>query len=130
MRKPQPERVAAFFLASGKMARQPGLAGFRMAKRFVKKYRTKRAFKWLKRRLVPASVRAARVHRKWRRKDLEDWPPPGTDPAAGLGQYEYSHLSQNGEGGLIRFLFSEIRVGSSGPVELGFGAVPDKRRRP
>jgi hypothetical protein len=94
-----------------------------MAKRFVKKYRTKRAFKWLKRRLVPAGVRAARVHRKWRKKDLEDWPPAGADPAAGLGQYEYSYLSQNGEDGIIRFLFSEIGFESRRLVEFGFGAM-------
>jgi hypothetical protein len=94
-----------------------------MAKRFVKKYRTKKAFKWLKRRLVPAGVRAARVQRKWRRKDLEDWPPPGTDPTAGLGQYEYSYLSQNGEDGIIRFLFREIGFESRRLVEFGFGPM-------
>ena len=94
-----------------------------MAKHFVKKHRTKRAFKWLKRRVVPAGVRAARVQRKWRKKDLDDWPSPGIDPAAGLAQYEYSYLSQNGEDGIIRFLFSEIGFGSRRLVEFGFGSM-------
>ena len=93
-----------------------------MAKRFVKKYRTKRAFKWLKRLVVPRSVRAAKVRAKWRRKDREDWPPAGADPAAGLGQYEYSFLSQNGEDGIIRFLFDEIGFETRRFVEFGFGA--------
>lgn len=93
-----------------------------MAKRFIKKYRTKRAFKWLKRHLVPASVRAAKVRQKWRKKDRNDWPPAGAEPAAGLGQYEYSYLSQNGEDGIIRFIFSEIGFESRRCVEFGFGA--------
>ena len=94
-----------------------------MAKRFVKKYRTKKLFKWLKRRLVPAGLRAAKVRSKWGRKDLGEWPPAGTNPAAGLGQYEYSYLSQNGEDGIIRFLFSEIGFQSRRLVEFGFGAT-------
>lgn len=93
-----------------------------MAKRLIKKYRTKRAFKWLKRRLVPMRVRARKVQRRWRRDDRLDWPPAGADPAAGLPQYEYSLLSQNGEDGIIRFLFAEIGFESRYFVEFGFGA--------
>ncbi|MEX2122926.1 MAG: hypothetical protein WD795_03455 [Woeseia sp.] len=94
-----------------------------MARQFVKKYRAKRAFKWLKKRFVPASLRAAKVRRKWRRKDRGDWPPANAHPAAGLGQYEYSCLSQNGEDGIIRFLFAEIGFETRRFVEFGFGAV-------
>jgi hypothetical protein len=93
-----------------------------VAKQFVKKYRAKRAFKWLGRHLVPASVWAAKVRHKWRKKDRQDWPPAGAEPAAGLGQYEYSHLSQNGEDGIIRFIFSEIGFVSRRCIEFGFGA--------
>ncbi len=39
----------------------------------IKKYRVKRAFKWLKRLLVPRSVRANKVVRKWRMRDMADW---------------------------------------------------------
>jgi hypothetical protein len=93
-----------------------------VAKRLVKKYRTKRAVKWLKRRLVPLPVRARKTQRRWRRKDRQDWPPAGADPAHGLQQYEYSLLSQNGEDGILRFLFSEIGFRSRYFVEFGFGA--------
>ncbi|HEX2140207.1 MAG TPA: hypothetical protein VHG33_10890 [Woeseiaceae bacterium] len=93
-----------------------------MAKRLVKKYRTKRAVKWLKRRLIPLRVRARKTQRRWRRKDLQKWPPAGADPAGGLQQYEYSLLSQNGEDGILRFLFSEIGFDSRHFVEFGFGA--------
>ncbi|HEX7060765.1 MAG TPA: hypothetical protein VF200_02285 [Woeseiaceae bacterium] len=88
----------------------------------VKKYRTKRAFKWLKRCLLPAAVRARKAERRWRRRDREGWPPPGADPRKGLAAYEYSLQSQNGEDGILRFLFSEIGFGSRRFVEFGFGA--------
>jgi hypothetical protein len=94
-----------------------------LAKQFVKKYRTKRAFKWLRKHLIPAGVRATQVRRKWSRKDRQDWPPAGAEPAAGFGQYEYSYLSQNGEDGIIRFVFSEIGFASRRFVEFGFGAT-------
>lgn len=88
----------------------------------VKKYRTKRAFKWLKRRLLPVRVRARKVARRWRRRDRASWPPTGLDPANGLEQYEYGLQSQNGEDGILRFLFSEIGFGTRRFVEFGFGA--------
>jgi hypothetical protein len=94
-----------------------------MAKRFIKKYRTKKAFKWLKRRLIPTAIRAAKIQRKWRKMDRRDWPPEGAEPAAGLVQYEYSYLSQNGEDGIIRFLFSQIGFESRRFVEFGFAAT-------
>lgn len=94
-----------------------------MAKKLVKKYRTKRFFKWLKRRLVPLSVRARKVQRKWRRKDKSPPPAAASVSGAGLERYEYSLFSQNGEDGIIRFLFSEIGFESRYLVEFGFGAV-------
>ncbi|HET6628934.1 MAG TPA: hypothetical protein VFG91_04090 [Woeseiaceae bacterium] len=93
-----------------------------MAKQFVKKYRTKRTVKWLKRRLLPLAMRARKTQRRWRRKDRQSWPPAGAEPAGGLQQYEYSLLSQNGEDGILRFLFSEIGFDSRHFVEFGFGA--------
>jgi hypothetical protein len=93
-----------------------------VAKKFIKKYRTKRFFKWLKRRLIPDSVRVRKVQRKWRRKDRSP-PLRAAAPGAGLEHHEYSLFSQNGEDGIIRFLFSEIGFGSRYFVEFGFGAV-------
>jgi hypothetical protein len=41
---------------------------------------------------------------------------------SGLQRYEYSWLSQNGEDGIIRYLFDEIGYESRCFVEFGFGA--------
>lgn len=67
-------------------------------------------------------VRARKVERRWRRRDRANWPPDGADPAKGLEPYEYSVLSQNGEDGILRFLFDEIGFGCRRFVEFGFGA--------
>lgn len=90
--------------------------------RLVKKYRVKRAVKALKRALVPERVRARKVLRRWRRKDRADWPPADADPRGPLDQYEYSLLSQNGEDGILRFLFGQVGFESRRFVEFGFGA--------
>ena len=89
----------------------------------VKKYRLRRARKWLKRNVVPFSVRAKAVHSKWRKPDRKDWPVAALSDAPGLDRYEYSWLSQNGEDGVIRYLFDEIGFESRWLVEFGFGAV-------
>ncbi len=87
----------------------------------VKKYRVRRARKWLKRTLLPFPLRARKVAAKWRKTDRQDWPPQGDLP--GLDRYEYSLLSQNGEDGVLRYLFDEIGFESRWFVEFGFGAV-------
>ena len=88
----------------------------------IKKYRVKRVFKWLKRKLIPSTVLAHKVVRKWRMNDSDDWPPDDRRDESGLQRYEYSWLSQNGEDGIIRYLFSEIGFESRYFVEFGFGA--------
>lgn len=88
----------------------------------IKKYRVKRAFKWVKRKLIPRSVRAQKVVRKWRREDTDNWPPTAHSDQSGLQRYEYSWLSQNGEDGIIRYLFAEVGYESRYFVEFGFGA--------
>jgi len=89
----------------------------------VKKYRVRRAKKWLKRTLIPFAVRAGKVRMKWRKSDRNEWPPPSQAGIPGLARYEYSWLSQNGEDGVIRFLFDQIGFESRWFVEFGFGAV-------
>lgn len=93
-----------------------------MPPRLVKKYRVKRAVKALKRALLPERIRARRAIRRWRRRDRNDWPPAGAEPGGPLDQYEYSLLSQNGEDGILRYLFSQIGFESRWFVEFGFGA--------
>ncbi len=89
----------------------------------VKKYRVRRAKKWLQRTLIPFAVRAKKVSRKWRKPDRRDWPPETQANAPGLDRYEYSWLSQNGEDGVIRYLFDRIGYESRWFLEFGFGAV-------
>jgi hypothetical protein len=88
----------------------------------VKKYRSRRLGKWLKRTLIPFSARANKIVRKWRKADTSDWPPRATADVPGLGRYEYSWLSQNGEDGIIRYLFEKIGFESRYFVEFGFHA--------
>ncbi len=88
----------------------------------VKKYRLRRAKKWLRRTLVPFPVRAGKVARKWQKPDRRDWPLEVLKDAPGLDRYEYSWLSQNGEDGVIRYLFDEVGFESRWFVEFGFGA--------
>lgn len=89
----------------------------------VKKYRMRRAKKWLKRTLVPFAVRAKKVDAKWRKSDIKVWPPASQGSAPGLDRFEYSWLSQNGEDGVIRYLFDTIGVESRWFLEFGFGAA-------
>lgn len=89
----------------------------------VKKYRVRRAKKWLVRTLIPFSVRASKVSAMWRKPDSRDWPPGSQSGVPGLARYEYSWLSQNGEDGIIRHLFDEIGFESRWLLEFGFGAV-------
>lgn len=89
----------------------------------VKKYRVRRAKKWLKRNLVPFAMRAAKVRVKWSKADNAAFPPRSQEGVPGLARYEYSWLSQNGEDGIIRYLFDEIGFESRWFVEFGFGAV-------
>lgn len=89
----------------------------------VKKYRVRRARKWLIRTLIPFALRARKVSIKWGKSDRSDWPPSSQSDVPGLARYEYSWLSQNGEDGIIRHLFDEIGYESRWFVEFGFGAV-------
>jgi len=94
-----------------------------MADAPIKKYRVRRTKKWLKRTLIPFGLRASKVSVKWGRPDTTSWPPSAQAGVPGLARYEYSWLSQNGEDGIIRYLFDEIGFESRWFVEFGFGAV-------
>ena len=88
----------------------------------VKRYRVRRARKWLRRNIVPFPVRAGAVAGKWAKPDRDRFPPRSQADVPGLGRYEYSWLSQNGEDGVLRYLFDEIGYESRWLVEFGFGA--------
>ena len=89
----------------------------------VKKYRVRRLRKWLKRKLVPFAVQAGKVSAKWAKPDRKHFPPRSQADVPGLGRYEYSWLSQNGEDGILRYIFNEIGFESRWFVEFGFGAA-------
>ena len=88
----------------------------------VKKYRVRRARKWLKKKLVPTAFQQRSVAAKWRKPDLGHFPPESLAGVPGLGRYEYGWLSQNGEDGILRYLFDTIGYESRWLVEFGFGA--------
>ena len=88
----------------------------------VKRYRLRRIRKWLKRKVVPFSLQARAVARKWTRPDHEIFPIKSCAETTGLDRYEYSWLSQNGEDGVLRHIFNEIGFESRWLVEFGFGA--------
>jgi hypothetical protein len=79
--------------------------------------------KWLQRRLVPFALRAGKVSAKWAKPDRQHFPPRSHADVPGLGRYEYSWLSQNGEDGILRYIFNEIGFESRWFVEFGFGAA-------
>lgn len=88
----------------------------------IKKYRVKRTFKWLRKKLIPRRFLVQKIVRQWSKNDTGNWPPTEHSDKSGLQRYEYSWLSQNGEDGIIRYLFSEIAYESRFVVEFGFGA--------
>lgn len=79
--------------------------------------------KWLKRKLVPFAVQAGKVSAKWAKPERKHFPPRSQADVPGLGRYEYSWLSQNGEDGILRYIFNEIGFESRWFVEFGFGAA-------
>lgn len=56
----------------------------------------------------------------WKKPDVAIWPIAQNADLEGLDKYEYSLFSQNGEDGLLRYIFSEIGYGSRYFIEIGF----------
>ncbi len=94
----------------------------KMNKILVKKYYLRKASKWLKRMLIPKSIQVYDIVRKWKQDDKRDWSAVANQNDVSLNRYEYNFLSQNGEDGIIKYLFSEIGFKSRYFVEFGFGA--------
>lgn len=68
-----------------------------------------------------------RVMRK--RKDPLTWPLRKQKDKQGLEKFEYSLFSQNGEDGILRYLFSEIGFGSRFFLEFGFSVLQNNSLR-
>ena len=58
--------------------------------------------------LIPKSIQTYGIVRKWKQDDKRDWSVVANQNDVSINRYEYSFLSQNGEDGIIKYLFSEI----------------------
>ncbi len=65
----------------------------------------------------------------WKKNDPLNWPLPELIDKQAIEKYEYSLYSQNGEDGILRYLFSEIGFGSKLFLEFGFGITESNSLR-
>ena len=56
----------------------------------------------------------------WKKYENPHWPLPEKAKLPGLSKYEYSLFSQNGEDGILRYIFSQIGYSTRFFVEIGF----------
>lgn len=75
------------------------------------------------------SFTLSRIQNSLQRKDLADWPLPQLKDKKGLEKYEYSLFSQNGEDGILRYLFSQTGFHSRQFLEFGFGVSENNSLR-
>ena len=84
----------------------------------VKNYRLRKLKKFLKKTLISEKFKVKSLTKKWQIQDI----PEKNETNKGLSFYEASLFSQNGEDGIIRYIFSQIGFDSRYFVEFGFGA--------
>ena len=84
----------------------------------VKNYRLRKLKKFLKKTLISEKFKVESLTKKWQIQDI----PEKNETNKGLSFYEASLFSQNGEDGIIRYIFSQIGFDSRYFVEFGFGA--------
>jgi hypothetical protein len=91
----------------------------------------RRVFKGSLNWLIPVFLNLFPIHILWRRKDLstQEFLKQKKVNKQGLEAYEYSLFSQNGEDGILRYLFSEIGASSKTFLEFGFGVVQNNSLR-
>jgi len=80
--------------------------------------------------LTPILLRLFPIQLLWKRDDLSEQEfLKKRAEMQGLESYEYSLFSQNGEDGILRYLFSEIGVSSKLFLEFGFGVTENNSLR-
>ena len=84
----------------------------------VKNYRLRKLKKFLKKTLISEKFKVKSLTKKWQIQDI----PEKNETNKGLSFHEASLFSQNGEDGIIRYIFSQIGFESRYFVEFGFGA--------
>jgi hypothetical protein len=80
-------------------------------------------------KLVPAPLITYYIVKNWRRQEPADWPLGQHSDKQGIERYEYSLFSQNGEDGILRYLYSEIGFTSRLFFEFGFGVTQNNSLR-
>ena len=80
----------------------------------------KRLKRFMPPRLKSALVSIVPAQLSWKREDPNVWPMIANSDKHRLESYEYSLFSQNGEDGILRFLFSIIGFSSKQFLEFGF----------
>ena len=88
----------------------------------IKRYFLRRFKKWLKRLLISESYIIKRLIKKWKKNDIPPLSSKEQKKHTAINRYESSLHSQNGEDGIIRYIFSVIGFESRYFVEFGFGA--------
>ncbi|HPZ14622.1 MAG TPA: hypothetical protein PLK04_10345 [Bacillota bacterium] len=73
--------------------------------------------------------RADPIHLAWNKDEPKTWPADPAGGGVGFDRYEYSLFSQNGEDGILRYLFSEIGFGSRQFLEFGFEGTENNSLR-
>ncbi len=86
----------------------------------IKQYRAKKILRWIKAKLLTQNFITKQLVSKWQKIDA----PPNKKSSLSLSinDHEYSLFSQNGEDGILRYIFSVIGFESRYFVEFGFGA--------
>ena len=84
----------------------------------VKNYRLRKLKKFLKKTLISEKFKVKSLAKKWQIQDI----PEKNETNKELSFHEASLFSQNGEDGIIRYIFSQIGFESRYFVEFGFGA--------
>lgn len=79
--------------------------------------------------IIPVILGLFPVHRLWKRAAYSDLEISKEIIEHRLGDYEYSLYSQNGEDGIIDYLFSQIGVSSKLFLEFGFGVIENNSLR-
>lgn len=73
--------------------------------------------------------RVSQIHQIWDRADPTRWQENEISRQRGVENYEFSLFSQNGEDGLLRYLYSEIGFRSRLFLEFGFGVIENNSLR-
>ena len=84
----------------------------------IKNYRLRKLSKKIKKLFFSEALQVYLLARKWNKKDLS----PINSENNEIASHEDSLFSQNGEDGIIRYIFSQIGFESRYFVEFGFGA--------